>query len=89
LLDAGILAEVYAELTGGRQAALVFAPGAASIEAGAASLLAQRPQPLPAQLSSEELFRHHAFAATLGAAPVWDAYLPVEAPARTAELTPA
>jgi DNA polymerase III subunit epsilon len=28
LLDAGILAEVYAELTGGRQAALVFAHGA-------------------------------------------------------------
>jgi DNA polymerase-3 subunit epsilon len=89
LLDAGILAEVYAELTGGRQAALVFAPGAASIEAGPASLLAQRPHPLPARLSIEELFRHDAFAATLGTAPVWDAYLRAEAPAGTAELTPA
>jgi DNA polymerase-3 subunit epsilon len=80
LLDAGILAEVYAELTGGRQAALVFAHGAASTGAGAASLLAQRPHPLPALLSIEELFRHQAFVATLGAAPVWDAYLPAQAP---------
>ena len=85
LLDAGILAEVYAELTGGRQAALVFARGGALIGTGAASLLAQRPHPLPARLSIEELFRHHGFAATLGAAPVWDVYLSVEVPAATAE----
>ncbi|MFZ0494328.1 MAG: DNA polymerase III subunit epsilon [Methylocella sp.] len=89
LLDAGILAEVYAELTGGRQAALVFAHGAASIGAGAASLLAQRPHPLPALLSVEERSRHRAFAATLGPAAVWNAYLPAEAPAGTAEMTPA
>jgi DNA polymerase-3 subunit epsilon len=89
LLDAGILAEVYAELTGGRQAALVFAPGADSIGAGAASLLAQRPHPLPGRLNVEELFRHHAFTATLGAAPVWDAYLPTQVPAGTGETIPA
>jgi DNA polymerase III subunit epsilon len=87
LLDAAILAEIYAELTGGRQATLVFAHGAASIETGAASLLAQRPNPLPALLSIEELLRHRGFAATLGAAPVWDAYLPSEA--TPGELTPA
>jgi DNA polymerase III subunit epsilon len=89
LVDAGILAEVYAELTGGRQATLVFANDAASIGAGATSLLAQRPHPLPALLSVEELFRHRGFAATLGAAPVWNAYLPAEAPAGTGELAPA
>jgi DNA polymerase-3 subunit epsilon len=89
LLDAGILAEVYAELTGGRQATLVFAHGAASIGAGAASLLAQRPHPLPALLSIEELLRHRGFAATLSTAPVWDAYLPSQAPLGTGELTPA
>ena len=89
LLDAGILAEVYAELTGGRQATLVFGQGAASTGVGAASLLAQRPHPLPLRLSIEELARHHAFAVTLGAAPVWDAYLPSRAPAGTAEMTPA
>ncbi len=88
LVDAGILAEVYAELTGGRQAALVFAHGAASTGAGTASLLAQRPQPLPALLSSEELSRHRAFAATLGPAPVWNTYLPADAPAGAAETAP-
>jgi len=89
LLDAGILAEVYAELTGGRQATLVFGPGAASTGTGGASLRAQRPHPRPAQLSIEELVRHRAFAATLGAAPVWDAYLRAQAPAEPAEMTPA
>jgi DNA polymerase III subunit epsilon len=89
LLDAGILAEVYAELTGGRQAALVFAHGAAAIGAGAASLLAHRPHLLPALLGNEELVRHHAFTATLGTAPVWDAYFPSQALAGTAETIPA
>ncbi|MGH6863289.1 MAG: DNA polymerase III subunit epsilon, partial [Methylocella sp.] len=65
LLDAGILAEVYAELTGGRQAALVFARGAALIGAETLSLLAQRPLPLPPRLGIDELSRHRAFAATL------------------------
>ncbi len=88
LVDAGILAEVYAELTGGRQATLVFSHGAASIGAGA-SLLAQRPHPLPMLLSIEELLRHRGFAATLSAAPVWDAYLPSQAPAGMEESTPA
>ena len=86
LLDAGILAEVYAELTGGRQAALVFAHGAASIGNGGANLLAQRPHPLPLRLSIEELFRHRGFAATLGATPVWDTYLSAEILAGTAEM---
>ncbi len=88
LVDAGILAEVYAELTGGRQATLVFSHDAASIGAGA-SLLAQRPHPLPMLLSIEELLRHRGFAATLGAAPVWDAYLPSQAPAGIGESTSA
>ena len=46
LLDAEILAEVYAELTGGRQALLVFGEGAGSTGLGGANLLTQRPQPL-------------------------------------------
>jgi DNA polymerase III subunit epsilon len=79
LCDAGILAEVYAELTGGRQAALVFADGAASFGSGGVDLLAQRPRPLPPRLTIEEVVCHRGFAATLGAAPVWDAYLRTEA----------
>jgi DNA polymerase III subunit epsilon len=88
LLDAGILAEVYAELTGGRQATFVFGPGAASTAGGGASLLETRPHLLPPRLTIEELFRHRAFAATLCAAPVWDVYLPAQAAVGPAE-TPA
>lgn len=89
LFDAGILAEVYAELTGGRQAALVFAVGSASIARGGVDLLAQRPRPLPSRLTIEELFCHRGFAATLGTASVWDAYLPAECLAETAETAKA
>jgi DNA polymerase-3 subunit epsilon len=75
LLDAEILAEVYAELIGGRQAALVFGLGGVSTVIGKGTLLVQRPTPLPVRLSAEELLRHRAFVATLGAAPLWNAYL--------------
>jgi DNA polymerase III subunit epsilon len=75
LLDAELLAEVYAELTGGRQAALVFGLAGASAKKIQDSLLAQRPFPLPPRLSPEDFSRHRAFVETLGAAPVWNAYL--------------
>jgi DNA polymerase III subunit epsilon len=74
LLDAEILAEVYAELIGGRQAALVFSLGGASPGRQEGSLLAERPQPLPARLTATELSCHEAFIATLGATPLWSAY---------------
>lgn len=74
LLDAEILAEVYAELTGGRQAALVFGNEAAAAGMGAGGLLTQRPTPLQTTVSIEELSLHSAFIATLGANPIWSAY---------------
>ena len=80
LLDAEILAEVYAELTGGRQAHLVFGAGEGMTRPGEASLLAQRPHPLAPRLSPEDLARHGAFAATLGAAPLWNLYFNVGEP---------
>ncbi|MGQ0444333.1 MAG: DNA polymerase III subunit epsilon [Beijerinckiaceae bacterium] len=89
LVDAGILAEVYAELAGGRQAALVFADGAASAGSGGEDLLAQRPRPLPPRLTIEEVLCHRAFAAALGTVPVWDAYSSREALAGTAETATA
>lgn len=79
LLDAEILAEVYAELTGGRQAHLVFGEGAGPAGSGGAYLLAQRPCPLPSRLGAEEISRHQAFAATLGTAPLWNLYVPAQA----------
>ncbi|WP_036260886.1 DNA polymerase III subunit epsilon [Methylocapsa aurea] len=74
LLDAEILAEVYAELTGGRQAALVFGAGVRAAGTEAGLLLTERPQPCPAALTAEELAAHQAFVAGLGANPVWAAY---------------
>ncbi len=81
LLDAEILAEVYAELTGGRQTLLVFGEGAGSAGIGGGRLLTQRPHPLAPRLSEEDLSRHRVFTATLGAPPVWNAYFPPDAPA--------
>ena len=81
LLDAEILAEVYAELTGGRQALLVFGEGAGSTGLGGANLLTQRPQLLLPRLTGEELSHHRLFIATLGEAALWNAYFADEAPA--------
>jgi DNA polymerase III subunit epsilon len=81
LLDAEILAEVYAELTGGRQAHLIFGEGAGSIGRGGPSLLVQRPCPLPSRFGEEDLSAHRAFIATLSEAPLWNSYLPPQAEA--------
>jgi DNA polymerase-3 subunit epsilon len=75
LLDAELLAEVYAELLGGRQATLSL--GSSSIASLSASgpLLTCRPQPLAARLEDAELERHLAFIAELGSTSVWAGYL--------------
>lgn len=74
LLDAELLAEVYAELTGGRQAVLVFAEGRGGEGQGNAVLLSLRPQPLQFRLNAAERAHHRAFVATLGAAAIWHQY---------------
>lgn len=75
LLDAEILAEVYAELCGGRQAALVFGAGPAASGGSRAALLVSRPEPLAPKATPEELAAHQAFVAGLGDKAVWLAYL--------------
>lgn len=75
LLDAEILAEVYAELIGGRQATLGFAAAVNAREAESGLLLRARPRPLPSLLDAVELARHAAFAASLGRKSVWSLYL--------------
>jgi DNA polymerase III subunit epsilon len=76
LLDAEILAEVYVELIGARQAQLgLGASGAGGHGARiAARELSGRPQPLPARLTEAERERHRAFVATLGTAAIWQGY---------------
>jgi DNA polymerase-3 subunit epsilon len=71
LLDAELLAEVYAELTGGRQASLLLGTGAAAVSLVEKELLRERPEPLPPLETAEEIDRHRAFVASLGASPIW------------------
>jgi DNA polymerase III subunit epsilon len=77
LLDAEILAAVYVELIGARQAILsLVEAGRAQIVPGAA--VRTRPTPLGTRLTADELDAHRAFVATLGKA-IWNDYLEVEA----------
>ena len=73
LLDAELLAQLYIELTGGRQIGLAFAGAAASAPvevAAVASPPRPRREPRPHGASAEELARHRAFMETV-TSPVW------------------
>jgi DNA polymerase-3 subunit epsilon len=79
LLDAELLAEVYVELIGARQANLGLAADGLGGEARIAELVIRvRSQPLTPRLSVDEQAAHLAFIATLGEAAVWRHYVPVE-----------
>jgi DNA polymerase III subunit epsilon len=81
LLDSELLAEVYGELTGGKQAALLLGaagdemPGgqAAETARNEARKVALRPIPL---MSEEERAAHRAFIGEMGAKALWNAYWP-------------
>jgi DNA polymerase-3 subunit epsilon len=75
LLDAELLAEVYAELLGGRQATLSLGSSRSASLSASGPLLTSRPEPLPPRLRTEELERHLAFIAELGPKSVWAGYL--------------
>jgi DNA polymerase-3 subunit epsilon len=74
LLDSELLAEVYLELIGGRQTALILE---ASVTKRAATVVAaqqiayQRPAPLPSRLTDEERAAHAAFVTDLGEHALW------------------
>jgi DNA polymerase III subunit epsilon len=75
LLDAEILAEVYIELTGGRQTALSLASiSAATVARAAAGAIKRRPTPLASRIRTEERAAHEAFIATLGDQAIWKKY---------------
>jgi DNA polymerase-3 subunit epsilon len=74
LLDANLLAEVYAELCGGRQAALSLRTVHAVRIAASGDLLSRRPETLAPRLSAAEAADHLAFVATI-TSPIWDRYL--------------
>ena len=75
LLDAEILADVYLELLGGRQAMLALSlEDGAGPEAVVAVAIEPRPRPLPPRLTEADREAHRAFVAKLGEAPVWARY---------------
>jgi DNA polymerase-3 subunit epsilon len=77
LLDAEILAEVYVELIGARQAQLILVETAASSGNGRSGAIAARarPLPLPDRLSESDRIAHSAFVETLGTHAIWHDYL--------------
>ena len=77
LLDSELLAEVYIELIGGRQAALGLDVEDRSGMAldGSYARAAPRPKPLAPRLTQEEAARHLVFVSTLGDEPAWLRYL--------------
>jgi DNA polymerase-3 subunit epsilon len=74
LLDAELLAEVYAELCGGRQASLGLLLDGAATFSGSARPVPQRPAPLPPRVTDADLATHAAFLATFGSTPLWEQY---------------
>lgn len=75
LLDAELLAEVYVELIGARQAMLGLANGntsALTLSAGAPAR--PRPDALAPRVTAAETAAHDAFIVTLGDKPIWQDY---------------
>lgn len=73
LLDSELLAEVYLELIGGRQVALLLETAVAKTRSGQhQSLLGRaRPLPLPSRLSTNEKRAHQTLVAGLGEHAMW------------------
>lgn len=76
IVDSLLLAEVYIEMTGTRQATLVLGAEAAqdtsvAVNGISSQHVRQRPQPLPSRLSSEDLAAHAKFVESLGDKALW------------------
>ncbi|MCT8998099.1 DNA polymerase III subunit epsilon [Chelativorans intermedius] len=87
LLDAELLAEVYIELVGGRQATfgLEVSAGRGESRSGAsraAVTLARRERPLPPRLTAAERQAHEAMVAQLGEKALWRNFAPPPAAAK-------
>jgi DNA polymerase-3 subunit epsilon len=79
LLDAELLAEVYIELIGARQAQLGLSQTASPVRiAGEPIVVRARPQPLPPRLSDDERAAHRRFVLTLGENAIWRDYVSLD-----------
>jgi DNA polymerase-3 subunit epsilon len=81
LLDAELLAEVYIEMTGSRQASFGLASLSGNGGRGRFATARQRPAPLPSRLTAEEVNSHREFVAKLGETAIWNKYLADDKPA--------
>ena len=82
LLDADLLAEVYIELIGGRQAALILgeAPEAPTLAVVHRVVdFGERPVPRRFTISADELAAHRDLVASMGEDAIWNDYLQAEA----------
>ncbi|MGQ3353736.1 MAG: DNA polymerase III subunit epsilon [Phreatobacter sp.] len=89
LLDAELLADVYIELIGGRQASFGLAEAASATRRAARgqAIQLQRPVPLAPRLTEEEIRAHAAFILEMGDKAIWYDQLP-RPPEGGAALTP-
>ena len=79
LLDAELLAEVYVELIGARQAQLVLSQAATPVFAdGEPIVQRERPTPLAVRLTAEGRAAHRRFIAGLGDSAIWRDYVSLD-----------
>jgi DNA polymerase III subunit epsilon len=80
LLDAELLAEIYVELIGARQASLVLSQttAAPAAVAGEPIIVRERAEPLAARVTDEERSAHRRFIATLGDGAIWRDYIKLD-----------
>jgi DNA polymerase III subunit epsilon len=79
LLDAELLAEVYVELIGARQAQLVLSQAAApGRTVGEAIIVRERLVPLAPAITAEDRAAHRAFIASLGENAIWREYVSLD-----------
>lgn len=78
IVDSLLLAEVYVELLGERQASLVLGSGGVSASkarnSAASAVRGPRPTPLPVRLTDDVIAAHRAFVETLGPKSLWKRY---------------
>jgi DNA polymerase III subunit epsilon len=79
LLDAELLAEVYVELIGARQAQLILSQETSPAREGVALVVVgERPIPLAPRLTAEARAAHRRFVATLGEGAIWRDYVSLD-----------
>ena len=78
LLDAELLAEVYVELIGARQAQFILSQAPAIVATGQIIAVRERPMLLPSRLTADVRAAHRRFIASLGENAVWRDYVSLD-----------